>query len=137
LELVTGYQTSLHLVDVKIKDESLQPVRAILKPGSVRVPARLRMYIERVVLDSEDFLTFRASQDGSNSYCPFDDGTVPALSGKWYKAEHFATWLKRHSEQGGRMIQHSLEADGAAWGWEFDGRGRMRSLGLRPLGKWE
>lgn len=45
-------------------------------------------------------------------------------------------WLKLHSEKGGRLIQHSSEGDGAAWGWEFDGRGRLRQLALCSVGKW-
>jgi YD repeat-containing protein len=61
---------------------------------------------------------------------------VPALHGKWYEDEQIASWLKLHSEKGGRVVLHSVEADGEAWGWEFDGRGRMRALALRPAGKW-
>ena len=81
---------------------------------------------------------FKASADGLDPYVPDeDDGTVPALHGKWYEAERFARWLRRHSEKGGRMILHSIEADGEAWGWEFDGRGRMRRLSLARVGKWE
>jgi hypothetical protein len=132
-----GYESSLHLVGVKIKDESIQLVRAMLKTGKVRVPSPLRFFLERVVLGSDNFLAFKASEDGSDPYVPDEEeGTVPALHGKWYEAELFATWLKQHSEKGGRIILHSLEADGAAWGWEFDGRGRMRPLGLRQIGKW-
>jgi hypothetical protein len=29
-----------------------------------------------------------------------------------------------------------IEADGAAWGRQFDGRGRMRPLGLRQIDEW-
>jgi len=35
------------------------------------------------------------------------------------------------------MVLHSVEVDGCAWGWEFDGKGRMRYLELTPVGKWE
>lgn len=99
---------------------------------------RLRFFLERAVIDSGGFLAFNASKDGLEPYVPDeDDGTVPALYGKWYKAERIARWLRRHSEKGGRIILHSIEADGEAWGWEFDGRGRMRQLGLARVGKWE
>lgn len=112
-----GYESSLHLVDVKIKAESIQQVQAMLKTGKARTPAPLRSFLERVVLGNEDFLAFRASEDGSDPYVPDEEeGTVPALHGKWYEAERFAAWLKLHSEKGGRIILHSLEADGAAWG---------------------
>jgi hypothetical protein len=30
-----------------------------------------------------------------------------------------------------------LEADGAAWGCELDGEGRIRALDLVPVGEWE
>jgi hypothetical protein len=132
-----GYESSLHLIDVKIKAESIPLVRAMLKTGKARTPAPLRPFLERVVLGSDDFLAFKASDDGSDPYVPDqEEGTVPALCGKWYEAELFAAWLKQHSEKGGRIILHCTEADGAAWGWEFDGRGRMRPLGLRQIGKW-
>ena len=42
------------------------------------------------------------------------------------EAESIAMWLRQHSEKGGRMVLHSIEGDGNAWGWEFDGRARMR-----------
>ena len=42
------------------------------------------------------------------------------------EAESIAPWLRQRSEKGGCMVRHSIEGDGNAWGWEFDGRGRMR-----------
>ncbi len=132
-----GYESSLHLIDVKIRAESVRPVRAMLKPGRVRVPSALRFFLEQVVLDREGFLVFKAREDGLSPYVPDEEeGTVPAICGKWYEAERIATWLKQHSGKGGRIVLHSTEGDGAAWGWEFDGRGRMRTLSLRQFGKW-
>ena len=132
-----GYESSLHLIDVKIKAESIQAVRAALRTGKVRAPSALRFFLDRIVLDEEGFLAFKPSEDYASPYVPDEeDGTVPALQGKWYEAERIATWLKRYSEKGGRIILHSIEGDGAAWGWEFDGRGRMRPLELRQAGKW-
>jgi len=133
-----GYRSSLHLIDVKIKPESVQLFERI-RTGKVRVRSKLRFLLERVVLDAGGFLAFKPSDDGLDPYEPdADDGTTPSLEGKWYKVdERFGAWLKQHSEKGGRIVLHSREADGSAWGWEFDGRGRMRSLGLRRIGKWE
>ena len=89
------------------------------------------------MVDHEGLLAFTASEDGNDPYVPDeDDHTVPALYGKWYEAERIAAWLKKYCEQGGSIVLHSIEADGGAWGWEFDGRGRMRELGMRPIGKW-
>jgi hypothetical protein len=133
-----GYESSLHLIDVKIKAGSVPLVSRALKTKTGRGLLHLRPFLERAVIDSEGFLAFKASKDGLDPYVPDeDDGTVPALYGKWYEAERFARWLRRHSEKGGRIILHSIEADGEAWGWEFDGRGRMRRLGLARVGKWE
>jgi len=131
-----GYQTCLHLVDVKIKVESVSLVRRKLSRRKSSNKDPLRFFFERAVLDSNNFLMFKASDDGLDPYGPFDDGTTPALYGKWYEAERIAEWIKQYVEKGGRMVLHSLEADGAAWGWEFDGRGRMRALALKPSGKW-
>ena len=132
-----GYESSLHLIDVKIKAESVPAVRQALKTGKSRKTSPLWFFFERATVDSCGFLAFKGSEDGEDPYVPDEDGTVPALYGKWYEAERIAAWLKQHCEKGGRIVLHSIEADGAAWGWEFDGRGRMRALELRPVGKWE
>jgi hypothetical protein len=133
-----GYESSLHLIDVKIKPASVGPVSRTLKTPAGRGTIRLRHFLERAVIDCEGFLQFKGSEDGGDPYVPdADDGTVPAVYGKWYDAERFARWLKRHSARGGRIVLHSIEGDGNAWGWEFDGRGRMRPLHLRSSGRWE
>lgn len=129
-----GYRSSLHLVDVKIKAKSLAPVRRLLNAKQHRGP--LRFFLQRVVLDRSGFLMFKASDDGLDAYVPDEDGTIPAMSGKWYEAENIASWLKLHAAKGGRMVLHSEEGDGRAWGWEFDGRGGMRALELCPIGSW-
>ena len=132
-----GYESSLHLIDVKIKAESAAEVTRLLKTRRGRGLASIRYFLEKIVLDSDGCFAFKSSEDGLDPYVPADDGTVPALYGKWYEAEQIANWLKQYSEKGGRIVLHSIEADGNAWGWEFDGRGRMRELTLRPIGKWE
>ena len=125
----------LHLIDIKIKVESVPQVERALKARKGRgLPPPF--FLERMVIDSDGFLAFK-SDDEYDVYVPDEeDGTVPALAGKWYEAEHLALWLKKHCEKDGRIVLHSLEADGAAWGWEFDGKGRMRELALVPVGKW-
>jgi hypothetical protein len=133
-----GYESSFHLVDIKIKPESIPVVSKVLTTHKGRGITRIKTFLEHAVIDSAGFLVFKASGDGHDPYVPNeDDGTVPALYGKWYESEHVAHWLKSYAEKGGRMIFHSIEADGEAWGWEFDGKGRMRQLGLKPIGKWE
>jgi hypothetical protein len=133
-----GYWSSFHLVDVKIKSESLSAVERDLKNSGGRRLAPIRDFLCRAVLDRDSFLVFKASEDGGDPYVPNEeDWTVPALYGKWAEAERIASWLKHHSEKGGRIVFHSIEADGSAWGWEFDGKGRMRHLGLKAVGKWK
>lgn len=136
-EFVMGYWSSLHLIDVKIKAESVPEVSRVLKTRKGRGLSALRFFLERAVVDSEGFLTFKASKDGSDPYLSNQEDETPALYGKWYECERTAAWLKQHSEKGGRIILHSIEADGEAWGWEFDGRGKMRALRLCHIGKWE
>lgn len=132
-----GYETSLHLIDVKVKAKSVPVVKRAIQNRKGHARSQLTYFLGRLVLDSEGFLTFKASEDGGDPYDPDEEGTVPAFFGKWYGDEQIARWLRKYSEKGGRLIQHSMEGDGAAWGWEFDGRGKMQALNLRPVGKWE
>jgi hypothetical protein len=133
-----GYESVLHLIDVKIKKESIPLVNLELNNQKDDELSELGYFLERAIIDSAGFLSFKASEDGNDPYVPDeDDETVPAIYGKWYEAEVIADWLKQHSEEGGRIILHSLEADGEAWGWEFDGKGRMRELQLQCVGDWK
>jgi hypothetical protein len=132
-----GYETALHLIDVKIKDESLAIVEKALRTRQGRGLGSLASFLREAFLSEDGFLCFKSTGRYDCPYQPDDDdGTVPVLVGKWYEADRIAEWLKLHSEKGGRLIQHSCEADGAAWGWEFDGRGRLRKLALCAVGKW-
>jgi hypothetical protein len=137
-EGLMGYWTSLHLIDVKIKTESIPIVKKSLKTRKGRGSTSFQFFFERAMLDREGFLTFKGSENDIDPYVPDEEeGDVPALYGKWYEDERIAAWVKQHSEKGGRIVLHSQEGDGEAWGWEFDGRGRMRALELCPIGKWE
>ncbi len=133
-----GYETALHLIDVKIKDESLPIVKRALRTKKGRGLRPLMYFLGEAFLPDDGFLCFKSTGLYDSPYEPdADTGTVSVLVGKWYEAKQVADWLKLHSEKGGRLIQHSQEADGAAWGWEFDGRGRLRELALCSLGKWK
>lgn len=132
-----GYESCLHLVDVKIKAESVSRVKRKMSRANSCGDDTLRFFLERADIDNMGFLSFKASEDGHDPYVPDEEGDVPALYGKWREAHGIAAWLRQHSEKGGRMVLHSIEGDGHAWGWEFDGRGRMRELALKPVGKWE
>ena len=45
-----GYESSLHLIDIKVKPESVPVVRRTLKSGRVRGMPDLRFFLERAVL---------------------------------------------------------------------------------------
>src|SRR5436190_1402847 len=133
-----GYETALHLLDVNIKDDSLPIVKRALKTKKGRGLRPLGYFLNEAFLSDDGFLCFKNTGRYDSPYDPDeDDGTVTVLAGKWDEAKQIAEWLKLHSDKGGRLIQHSLEADGAAWGWEFNGRGRLRELALCSVGKWK
>jgi hypothetical protein len=133
-----SYETALHLIKVKIKDKSLPIVKKALQTKKVRGLRPLVSFLGEAFLPDDGYLCFKSTGRYDSPYAPDeDDETVPVLVGKWYESEQIAEWLKLHSEKGGRVIQHSCEADGAAWGWEFDGRGRLRELALCSVGKWK
>ena len=133
-----SYDTALHLVDVKIKEASIPIVKKALRTKKGRGLGPLVYFLEEAFLSEDGFLYFKST---GRYYSPYDadedDETVPALVGKWYEADEIAEWLKLHSENGGRLIQHSWEGSGAAWGWEFNGRGKLRELALCSVGKWK
>ena len=132
-----GYLTTLYLIDIKIKEESIPIVERALKTKKGRGLTSLQYFLSRAVFDIGGCLSFKPQEDDMSPYEPDSDyGDVPALMAKWYEAEKIASWIKRHSEKGGQIILNSNEGDGAAWGWEFDGKGRMRELALCSVGKW-
>ncbi len=137
-QLAVGYQTILHLIDVKIKSESVSIVERVLSTRKGRGVRPILEFLSLVAVDCDGFLAFRPSNDYDSPYTPYEeDETVPAVCGKWHEADRIAKWLRHHCQRGGRLIQHSSEGDGLAWGWTFDGRGRMKYMELRPIGKWE
>lgn len=133
-----SYETALHLIDVKIKEESLLVVKKALQTKKGRGLGPLVYFLREAFLPKDRLLCFKSTGSYESPYLPDeDDQTLPVLVGKWYEAEEIAEWLKLHSEKGGRLVQHSMEADGLAWGWEFDGRGKLRELSLCSVGKWK
>ena len=97
----------------------------------------IKYCLEQAFLPEDGFICFKPKGYFTSPYSPDEeDGSVPAIEGKWYESEQIAQWLKLHSEKGGRIVLHRFEGDGYAWGWEFDGKGRLRELHLRSMGKW-
>ena len=132
-----GMEHVMHIIGIKVSPAAIEKEKKALE-NSGRDDA-YSFFFERAVVVDTGFLEFTASEDGDDPYCPFEDtNTVDALRGKWYEAEEIAEWLKKHVEmEGGQIIFHSLEGDGEALGWEFDGKGKMRKLELSPVGDWE
>ena len=133
-----GYETSLQLINVKIKSESIPIITKAIRTGKGRGLKKFRYFFTVIGLDSSGFLRLL---DNGHCATPYgvnkEDGTALALDGKWYDVEDFASWLKTHSEKGGRIVLHSAEGDGLAWGWEFDGKGGMKNFQLDHVGKWK
>jgi hypothetical protein len=132
-----GYNCVMTLIDIKIKPDSLPQMKQALEKKKVKGFTEINWYFEHLVLDEGNFLCFKPRNDGSDFYLICDDGTTAAMTGSWSDDEKFASWIKQYSEKGGRIVLHSLEADGAAWGWEFNGKGKMRDLALCSIGKWK
>jgi hypothetical protein len=132
-----SYESTMNLVNIRIRANAVPYVTHALETKKVKDFSAINGYLEHLMIDDEGMLSFKAKKDGSDAYAPFDDGSVPARTGKWQGAKQFASWVKQHCDKGGRIVMYSWEADGAAWGWEFDGKSRMRYMELTPAGKWE
>lgn len=121
-EFANNKRNSLQMIGVKIKPESVPIVNRALKTGKGQGLVPIKYFLSRAVIDCDGELIFKASEDGSEDpYCPFEDGTTIALFGTWKEHEQIASWVKLHAEKG-KMVLFSYNGDGAAWGWEFDGK---------------
>jgi hypothetical protein len=129
-----GKKNSLE-IDVKIKDECLSVVEKALNSYSDPQLAPIKNFLSHATIDSAGCLAFKPSKnDSEDPYCTCpDDGTTIALYGKWDEHEKIACWIKQYSEKGGKIVLYSCDGDGLAWGWEFDGKGKMRELRFRYI----
>ncbi len=133
-----GYESALHLIHIKIRTESVPEVEKTIVTWKEQPDPELGWFLQCATIDVQGFFAFRSQGEGLDLYEPCEgEDTVPARIGKWRAPESIANWIKQHTEEGGRIVFHSMEADGEAWGWEFDGKGHMRALALLPSGEWE
>ncbi len=133
-----GYESALHLIDIKIRKELVPEVQKAIATWKEKKNPEMECFLECAAIDAQGFLAFKLQEDGLDLYEPCEgEDTVPARIGKWRSPESIANWIKQLTEEGGRIVFHSAEADGAAWGWEFDGKGHMRALALVSCGEWE
>jgi hypothetical protein len=127
-----GYWSNLHLVDIRIPKPSRASVKREIRHHASITDDRLRLFLKWVEIDSEGFLCFRDDPEDYCGYSPDEDGCVPAKPAKWGAAEAVVQWLSTRTD-GGKIVFHSFEGDGRAWGYEFDGRGKARRLDLVPV----
>ena len=131
-----GYETSVQLVGVEIDPRRRREIEAAIRKAVRSENEGLRHFLRWLGITRDGTLEFRAAckRQFVLPQCPDDDGFVSAAIGKWHRPEEIAEWLCKHCSSG-RLILHSLEGDGAAFGWEFAG-GCIRDLELRPVGRW-
>jgi hypothetical protein len=132
-----GDETTLMLVGVTVRPDRRKPIEVLLKKQAAARKPGLRLLFRQLCLTPDNSIEFRlsAKDDVATDEVPDEAGYVSSIWGKWYEAEALAEWLCRHCAEG-RVIQHSREGDGGAWGWEFRG-GRIRRLSLEPSGPWK
>lgn len=113
-----GYYTTLYLHNVKIKPGSVPVVTKAVKTSKKRILSELDFFLKNLHINNSGDLSLKSQTE------------------KWYESEKTANWLKLHASKGGRMILHSVEGDGTAFGWEFDGKEKMRYFQLDSYGRW-
>jgi len=131
-----GYKTSLQLVGVEIDPRKRSRIETAILQARRGRGGHLDGFLRWLGLTSENTLEFRAAckRDFILPQCPDEEGFVSAVIGKWGEAEEIAEWLCQHCIRG-KLILHSLEGDGDAFGWESQA-GRIRYLELVPVEKW-
>jgi hypothetical protein len=142
-----GYETDLVLVGVRPPPGRLARVKRALKRMQREQASEAAYIFRHPAFSSDGTIEFNSvSFDDPDALLaaaeePDEEGLVlTALAdytpqiGKWYDVHLVAAWL---CEQGceGRIIQHSRDGDGEAWGWEF-ADGRIRELQLLPASGW-
>jgi hypothetical protein len=132
-----GYYTALHLLDMKIKIESIPIITNILETGKGRGITHIKYFFDVIAIGDDGVLHLINKYNMDSYGHSRKNGTAIALDGKWYDCEEFAHWLKPHCEKGGRIIEHSREGDGNAWGWEYDGKGGLKYFQLDHYGTWK
>jgi len=116
-----GYWTRLYIVDVNIKKDCFEKVKGIIKNHKGMRNEGLKFFLDNIYLDHERYLSFKASKKRQDYYVSDELGTTPEMDSKWYESEAIANWLKKYCASRSYIVEHSLEGDGAAWGWEFNG----------------
>lgn len=127
---------SLELIGISIKRKSVPTVRKAFKSQKDPELAEIGHFLSLATLDEAGDLAFKTGKENDDPYGPWEDGTTIAKFGTWDEHKKIASWVKHHTN-GGKMVLFSCDGDGAAWGWEFDGEGRMRELKFRYLGLWK
>ena len=130
-----SYYTELLLLARVRKDNRAEVRKELKNPPNYEEP-ELRYFLSILNIRDTGTLNFKCDEETDTEYCEDDEGTVDAVKGKWYGIDPIVQWLAQRVDRNSRMIFHSLEADGGSFGYEFDGRGKMRYLELKPTTGW-
>ena len=77
-----GYETSLHLIDVKIRGVASNSERA-LQTKKERGLSPLKYFLDQAFLSGDEFICFIPKGNYTSPYSSDeDDGAVPAVQGK-------------------------------------------------------
>ena len=121
-----GYWTELTLVGIKFPKASLTGAIRDLKAWKKFKTPDMQIFLCNTKITPSGGLEFQYFKE--DSYFPVKPdklGFTPTMEGKWSGDDQIARWLAVHSARG-IMSFHSLEGDGVAWLFEFDGKGRYR-----------
>ena len=158
-----GYETQLEFVGVQLRKNRFSEFRRFVEDqraaGDEAVPFAYMLTYLRVESKTCGYLDWNLDRS-ARRMLKKDSGDVPLRLdavdwsaagtlflqmqdhdgdtlawGKWRHVEEFVTWLCGFCT-GGKIIQYSLEGDGAVGGWEFNRRGEYRELVLVPATKW-
>jgi hypothetical protein len=158
-----GYETQLEFIDVEMPQDRFPAFRAFveeqLAAGEAAVPFAHMLHHLRAMANDAGYLDWNLNKASRRMLIKYsgdtpvpvervdwpsaghvflemrDDDGDTLVWGKWRPIEEFVNWLCGFCT-GGRVIQYSLEGDGAVGGWEFNERGQYRELCLVPVGKW-
>jgi hypothetical protein len=134
-----GYWTVLTLVGVQVPKTERTEVRRAIKGFRNWKTADMQIFLSNLGMTPACGLEFRGDEKReTGSYFPYDNddlGFTQAMEGKWSGDNEIARWLASHRAKG-LVSFHSLEGDGAAWGYQLDGAGRFRLLDFAPSGRW-
>lgn len=132
-----GYWTTLSITGVRFSKRDAARVQRDLKAWRRFKTPDMMIFLSNAALTAGNCLCFDYNSDYKGDYPlgPDENQCTPAMDGKWSGDEQIARWIASHQGHGSISF-HSLEGDGMAWMFEFDGKGRYRRHELSPA-RWK